>query len=1465
MGAASFCVLAEDGTFRPTSDLQANNSWLDAQWWVDGTVATGVGATATLSPGALCRFTADRDGWTLGHFRQTNGDVYLYPGAGAWLTMDAGSGAVSEMATTSFKFGANVRYRSPLRLTGSGALFFGSNVFERGSWPILGVAREFYLKSGDVPFGEASGVLDDGAEGVGSIEIDGSAENAFGVSHGALDYHATRPFGGGFYTRHGRFTYRPSAWPVETAAPVPSALPAGCILHLDASVEASLVRTDGSSLLAKWKDLSGSGNDAVTVGDARMPPEIWEREVAGKTVVSFGGYYGNSANLRAHMTFTKPVSLAKKTVFWVVGSAHGGGSLLGNAAADARVFQRGGSGGMSESDPLLKEARDGLTFRVNGEAVDPTTTGLSGGYDIVTLVDANETDGDFAGLACDLVGTAQMADGHQSLAEFLVFDGVLDEDQIRGVEAFLADKWLKGRTDIRRHYVIGTEVFEVAASDRTPVIQELQGPGSFVKAGAGSVRIEKPFGFGGDIKLVGGTLAFGARRPEMRLDAARELPTDGLILRFDASDAATLDVTNGFVRAWRDKAAGIVADSSAEGAKAPFYSRHTVNGRPGVDFGEIGSGRFIQFAPLLEEARTVMVVGDSRRGGGYYISNSAAGNVFERNAGGINSLASGFRQTAAFFNSAVFNMVYLNGHSVPSDRTHPQGGPEIFTVLSPEKTLKIDRIGKDRNFADRSGGQVIGEYLVWNRSLSPAERLAAEAYLHDKWLKGSPDVKGLRVEGNVTLQTDGDITVGGLDGPGTLTKTGRGVLTVETVGLEFDVTRLNVVEGSVVIRAKASEAPVELPVADPLIWTDASNESSFTCDGDEVTAWADVRGNGWIATSTKVSNQRLYRKELNGRTVLDTADTNAGRFKWPSAQRGLRNIFFVKGSIPRVNNQNGGSLLAWEDGIRGWGRDNYSVRFGASILSVALGSVVQEGLRGRFWLGGVQVSPFTTGYNGGYQLVSVEAAGEPIYADSFANGQQIAEFIAYDRDLTDEERQAVEAYLARKWFGKGLHGYVVPDEALPGRALAANERMALAPAAGETNRVGWVAGTGTLVKEGDGVLSLVGSTAGFDGRLDIRAGEVVYGTPKYAGAIPQIAGLVARFDAARAESFTFYEGADAAVIKSWTDVDGRYTATNCWYSSGRKELRLTDGGANGLSAVVFGAYGRTSSLHLMETIPGVKAVFAVLGTQEGTGAFIEDAGASWHPGFQKGWGSVESGVFNGDFADWLRVNGEGPYNSNAIGILKPDAYQVLGVQRRSPAPIDMFGSDRHIDNGGREGGFRIGELIFVSQAVGDEARLDIEAYLGHKWLAAPITNRNYMAAGTARAGTLAIVPGAVFDLNGFTQTVDALTGGGTVKGDLTLAAGAVWSFAPGETLQVTGTLTLPRKGIVRPRGGIGLASEGTFKIAEAGAFAFPRGLSSWRTVETDANGIRWVTRIAVSGNAVYATHGRSGGFVMTIR
>jgi hypothetical protein len=78
----------------------------------------------------------------------------------------------------------------------------------------------------------------------------------------------------------------------------------------------------------------------------------------------------------------------------VIESANGGGTPFADTAdsgsGGANMMARGGasSDGATASDPILSSLYadprwTGGTFRINGQAANPTTTGLSGGVDIV--------------------------------------------------------------------------------------------------------------------------------------------------------------------------------------------------------------------------------------------------------------------------------------------------------------------------------------------------------------------------------------------------------------------------------------------------------------------------------------------------------------------------------------------------------------------------------------------------------------------------------------------------------------------------------------------------------------------------------------------------------------------------------------------------------------------------------------------------------------------------------------------------------------------------------------------------------------------------------------------------------------------------------------------------------------------------------------------------------------------------
>ena len=154
-----------------------------------------------------------------------------------------------------------------------------------------------------------------------------------------------------------------------------------------------------------------------------------------------------------------------QSVFWVIGSQEGGGFLLGGGSTgggtastgepyvSGYTWHRGGnSAGSQASDALLSgnppnSVRNGA-WRINGSSVPASSTGLSGGYDIVSFVmQENGTDViDADGLAFDGRYLGNLADqygrvGRQRISELIVYDRRLSEEEVSKVESYLASKW----------------------------------------------------------------------------------------------------------------------------------------------------------------------------------------------------------------------------------------------------------------------------------------------------------------------------------------------------------------------------------------------------------------------------------------------------------------------------------------------------------------------------------------------------------------------------------------------------------------------------------------------------------------------------------------------------------------------------------------------------------------------------------------------------------------------------------------------------------------------------------------------------------------------------------------------------------------------------------------------------------------------------------------------------------------
>ena len=154
----------------------------------------------------------------------------------------------------------------------------------------------------------------------------------------------------------------------------------------------------------------------------------------------------------------------------------------------------------------------------------------------------------------------------------------------------------------------------------------------------------------------------------------------------------------------------------------------------------------------------------------------------------------------------------------------------------------------------------IGEFIVYDRKLSDAERRDTVAYLMEKWTGSeSPEadrrlhVRSLAYANGVepVLESDDDVTVESLEGADgkTFVKRGTGTVIVRPNRGGASVSSISVEEGSLVFD------PTPDPCGEALFHFDATDLSSlayYVSDGGartNLTAWSDTRANDIVAKS----------------------------------------------------------------------------------------------------------------------------------------------------------------------------------------------------------------------------------------------------------------------------------------------------------------------------------------------------------------------------------------------------------------------------------------------------------------------------------------------------------------------------------------------------------------------------------------------------------------------------------------
>ena len=544
-------------------------------------------------------------------------------------------------------------------------------------------------------------------------------------------------------------------------------------MHLDATAidpvkDAEDLEVVGDvTYVNRWKDATaGSGRAATSALEGTSRPTLITSPLTGCQVVDFGTR-DSSGGTGAWM----------KMPNWSVNEhyAYSGFMVLRVKAASSSTPHFGSSAGMAMYrdsyaaiiSPFYKNFVSGaMQWKVNGLIEEPFSSQALNATDefrVLSFVSTVPVPVD--AIVADKGGQSSVKDsGGLEVGEVVIYDRLLDEDELLSTEAHLMKKWLGKEIPGSG---IPTPTLAFAADADMVIDSEVDldvaavsgGDGVLIKRGEGKVRL--PSVTAEDISSVsveGGTLALSLT------DRSRDPLIGAAIADFDASKTSSLtleDGTNVFV--WADKAsasrkATAVTDLAVTKRLPALVQAETAPGvtRPVIDFGEfcetdgsedgvtdgIGAAMNVSPAPYIGEVFTVFsdahgsrrcwTVGDSKDW-----VNQGSGHGFARGANGqfvSNDGADPFKGSSVVRNSFhyVDNMTKNLGwsgvigsgfHVLRSSLTNGSS-----TWLTYESLLAIAN-----GCNVKAGGAYFAEQMVFNRILTAEEATKVGDFLKWKW------------------------------------------------------------------------------------------------------------------------------------------------------------------------------------------------------------------------------------------------------------------------------------------------------------------------------------------------------------------------------------------------------------------------------------------------------------------------------------------------------------------------------------------------------------------------------------------------------------------------------------------------------------------------------------------------------------------------------------------------------------
>lgn len=890
---------------------------------------------------------------------------------------------------------------------------------------------------------------------------------------------------------------------------------AGAYLHLDASDESTMTfedNADGFRHVTEWRDADGGPNSAgpdTYAGTGNYipysnTPFVCDDAVSpsGLRMLDFGDAHSETPArpccclLKLAIPFTNAQEL-----FWV--GQHLGGSGACVFGGKKMYYFEGAGNDRLFSNDASSELRDG-DLRLNNQRVpydSVAATRFGDNLSSVYVASAAFPDSHASAADIELLGSGRYIKartGRIRIGEILVYTNILTASQRARVNGYLMKKWLKDSAaqDFAAAVVgsaggnatISVPDGQVAKVERIAVEN-----GTLVKTGDGTLKIGALTPSSATVEVQGGAVRFESAKavstlapaadPYLWLDAdkAESLVTN----KIDYSSSAAVDPNSYYVTRWNDCRGGghsVYAEVPQKDVWPTFIYKEAYwfqenfpwvaagpNGHKIVHFGSYqsqASWMWLQPHNVANAYEGFIVARHASETYGRNFFGSSNTDLL-RGSGCVNKLIDPKNANAAA--QAALWLFDGKVRDPALDNTANNDNVDFHVVSFASSTkLRADLLAKDRLYANGGpGGMLIGEVILYDRKLTPAERLATTAYLMKKWRNQDvPEAKTGATAHSiayasatpVVVDTDEDCTFSNISGGnGTLVKRGAGEVVVPVTDSLGAPDAVSVEQGALSVDFTTDEKALLDSLQSATIFDlDAMDAASFSNEVAEagartnVIAWTDTLKKGVVAYSALVADNtslvpadgasnitkpatehpQLVSVEMPDGKRRPTVDfgTVIGIASMP-AGAGMQFKSILSGKVLEIHtvyadhgNEKRGIIVGCRKGNGGEGYAFQRADWSGALLSAYAQADVKNGYIA------VDMDASYSGDNAttavlpsGFHLISYA----PLSAQNVGSlamdrnarcgGCRISEQIAFNRALTDDERAVLQKYLMVKW------------------------------------------------------------------------------------------------------------------------------------------------------------------------------------------------------------------------------------------------------------------------------------------------------------------------------------------------------------------------------------------------------------------------------------------------------------------